>query len=255
MHDKEIQNGVESSTPWQSERTRKLLQQAAEGDEQACEELVTEHLPLVKSIVKRFMNRGYEYEDLLQTGTIGLIKAIKNYSFAYDVRFSTYAVPLITGEIKRFLRDDGAIKLSRSLKEASIAVMRGRELLFKELGREPTINELAEKCSLSPEDVVCALEASRPLVSIYEPVTDDGKSELLVLDKIASQTDESSDINDKILLTELISSLNANDRAIIVMRYFKNMTQCQVAEKLNMTQVQVSRTEKRILQSLRKQVV
>ena len=109
--------------------------------------------------------------------------------------------------------------------------------------------------SLSPEDVVCALEASHPLVSIYEPVTDDGKSELLVLDKIASQTDESSDINDKILLTELISSLNANDRAIIVMRYFKNMTQCQVAEKLNMTQVQVSRTEKRILQSLRKQVV
>ena len=140
MHDKEIQNGVDSSTPWQSERTRKLLQQAAEGDEQACEELVTENLPLVKSIVKRFMNRGYEYEDLLQTGTIGLIKAIKNYSFAYDVRFSTYAVPLITGEIKRFLRDDGAIKLSRSLKEASIAVMRGRELLFKELGREPTIN-------------------------------------------------------------------------------------------------------------------
>lgn len=106
--------------------------------------------------------------------------------------------PFDTGEIKRFLRDDGAIKLSRSLKEASIAVMRGRELLFKELGREPTINELAEKCSLSPEDVVCALEASRPLVSIYEPVTDDGKSELLVLDKIASQTDESSDINDKI---------------------------------------------------------
>ena len=119
---------------------------------------MTENLPLVKSIVKRFMNRGYEYEDLLQTGTIGLIKAIKNYSFAYDVRFSTYAVPLITGEIKRFLRDDGAIKLSRSLKEASIAVMRGRELLFKELGREPTINELAEKCSLSPEDVVCALD-------------------------------------------------------------------------------------------------
>ena len=253
MHDKEIPNSVEA--PWQSEHTLRLLHLAAEGSEDALEQLVTENIPLVKSIVKRFLNRGYEYEDLLQTGTIGLIKAIKNYDFEYNVRFSTYAVPLITGEIKRFLRDDGAIKLSRSLKEASIAALRWREALAKELGREPTVHELAEKCGLSPEDVVYALEASRPPVSIYEPLSDDGKSELLVLDRLAMKEDESADINDKILLSELIATLNANDRAIIIMRYFKNMTQCQVAEKLNLTQVQVSRTEKRILQSLRKQVV
>lgn len=252
MYDQIFQESLSDDTTYSDSKTKSLLRLIKDGDDTALENIVVENMPLVKSIVKRYLNRGYEYEDLVQLGTIGLIKAAKNYDFNYDVRFSTYAVPMITGEIKRFLRDDGIIKISRSLKENSRNVTKARDLLAKKLNREPTVNELSIQCGISPEDVVAALDAARPVISIYDVAANDGDSDILVLDRIEQKEENPcDDIDTKILLTELLSSLNADDRKIIVMRYFKNMTQSDVAKKLNISQVQVSRIEKRILLQLR----
>ena len=168
MYDQIFQESLSDDTTYSDSKTKSLLRLIKDGDDTALENIVVENMPLVKSIVKRYLNRGYEYEDLVQLGTIGLIKAAKNYDFNYDVRFSTYAVPMITGEIKRFLRDDGIIKISRSLKENSRNVTKARDLLAKKLNREPTVNELSIQCGISPEDVVAALDAARPVISIYD---------------------------------------------------------------------------------------
>lgn len=255
MYDEIFQESINDNT-YSDSKTKALLRLIKNGDEAALESVVMENMPLVKSIVKRYVNRGYEYEDLVQLGTIGLIKAAKNYNFEYDVRFSTYAVPMITGEIKRFLRDDGVIKISRSLKENSRHVTQVRDMLAKKLGREPYINEISEQCGLSPEEVVAAIDASRPVISLYDVVAEDGDSQILVLDQIEQKEESiSQNIDVKILLTELLSSLGPDDRKIIIMRYFNDMTQSEVAKKLNISQVQVSRIEKRILQQLRRKAV
>lgn len=255
MYDQIFQESINDDA-YSDSKTKALLRLIQNGDDAALESIVTENMPLVKSLVKRYINRGYEYEDLMQLGTIGLIKAAKNYNFNFDVRFSTYAVPMITGEIKRFLRDDGVIKISRSLKENSRAVIRARDFLAKELNREPSVTEISAQCGISPEDVVAALDAARPVISIYDAVAEDGDSQILVLDRIEQEeATEYDNIDMKILLTELLSSLQADDRKIIIMRYFNDMTQSEVAKRLNISQVQVSRIEKRILTQLRKKAV
>lgn len=255
MYDQIFQESVNDDV-YSDSKTKALLRLAQGGDDAALESIVTENMPLVRALVKRYLNRGYEYEDLLQLGTIGLIKAARNYNFSYDVRFSTYAVPMITGEIKRFLRDDGIIKISRSLKENARTVMLVRDALAKKLNREPTLTEISQQCALSPEDVATALDAARPIISIYDVVAEDGDSQILVLDRIEQkENSEYESVDAKILLAELLSSLSADDRKIIILRYFNGMTQSAVAEKLGISQVQVSRAEKRILSQLRQRAV
>ncbi|MBE5816428.1 MAG: SigB/SigF/SigG family RNA polymerase sigma factor [Clostridiales bacterium] len=210
-------------------------------------------MPLVKSIVRRFLNRGYEYDDLEQLGAIGLVKAIKNYDFNYDVRFSTYAVPLITGEIKRFLRDDGAIKISRSIKENVKKINEIRCELERKNEKEPTLSEISSISGLSVEDIILAMESQSCLVSLSAPAYEDSSSSVTVLDTVTqmSDRDEVGEISLRILLKEMLSTLDTVERQIIVLRYFKDMTQSDVAQRLSISQVQVSRMEKRILTKMR----
>ena len=201
--------------------------------------LVIRNTALVKSIVKKFLGRGAEFEDLMQIGNLGLIKAIMNYSPAYDVRFSTYAVPMIAGEIKRFLRDDGMIKVSRSLKETAFIIFRYNEKLKKELDRDPTLEEIAQETGISKEDIVMATEAVKAPVSIYEPAYDDENSKMLLIDTMSNTSDE--DIIDNLLLKELMTKLDPKERKLIFLRFFKDKTQMEIAKILGVSQVQVSR--------------
>ena len=221
-----------------------------EGDESAQELLVKRNIALVKSIIKKYLNRGVDYDDLFQIGCLGLVKAIKNYDPAYQVRFSTYAVPMIAGEVKRYLRDDGMVKVSRSLKELAIKVAAAQEKLNLRFGREAGIMEIAEETGADPGDIVMALEASRPHASIYDPVYGDD-SDACVMDKLASDEDCESGIVNRILLKELLSQLDPRERQLIMMRYFMNKTQSDTAKELGVSQVQVSRLESKILKKLR----
>lgn len=233
------------------EETLELIRKAQEGDKEAQAVLVKNNIGLVKSIVKRFLNRGYEYEDLFQLGSIGLLKAIKNFDVRYNVRFSTYAVPMIVGEIKRFIRDDGIIKVSRSLKEANAKMKQVKDRLAKELGREPTLNEISDELGISTEDLVMALDASASPDYLYDTIHQDDGSPIFLIDKISADEDSNSDMLDRITLKEMISRLKPRERQIIIMRYFQDKTQAQIAEKLGISQVQVSRIEKKIIEKLR----
>lgn len=212
--------------------------------------MVKRNIALVKSIIKKYLNRGVDYDDLFQIGCLGLVKAIKNYDPAYQVRFSTYAVPMIAGEVKRYLRDDGMVKVSRSLKELAIKVAAAQEKLNLRFGREAGIMEIAEETGADPGDIVMALEASRPHASIYDPVYGDD-SDACVMDKLASDEDCESGIVNRILLKELLSQLDPRERQLIMMRYFMNKTQSDTAKELGVSQVQVSRLESKILKKLR----
>ena len=232
-----------------------LIEKAKNGDMQAQSILVQNNMGLVWSIVKRFQNRGYEAEDLFQIGCIGLIKAIKKFDTSYDVKFSTYAVPMIIGEIKIFIRDDGIIKVSRSLKELSNKVRITKESLTKKLGREPSVNEMAEHLKITPEELVMALESSYSPDSLYETVAEGDSSPTFLIDRIDGEGFESEvELTDKIALRQVIDTLKPRERQIIMLRYFKEMTQVQIAEILGISQVQVSRIEKKILNELRKKI-
>ena len=212
-------------------------------------------MALVYSIVKRFAGRGYDLEDLGQIGAIGLIKAVDKFDLNYDVKFSTYAVPLITGEIKRFLRDDGMVKVSRSLKENGWRIKRAEEQLSNELGREPTLEELCEATEMKKEDIVLALEAGSEVESLHKTVFQKEGSEIALMDRIPSEKDESEGVVNHLLLEQLLDELECKEREIIELRYFEDKTQVQVAEALKMNQVQVSRLEKKILSAMRKKVI
>ena len=227
---------------------------AQQGEEEALRRLVSDNTGLVYSVAKRFFNRGCETEDLLQIGMIGLIKAIKRFDVSYGVAFSTYAVPMIIGEIKRFLRDDGMIKVSRNIKENGYKIARCRETLSQELGREPHVQEISQQLHLSCEDVVLAMEADCEVESIYRPLSPNVEEENYMIDQLKSEKDENEEIFTSIFLEMGIEQLEEKEKQLIVMRYFKDMTQSQVAEKLNMTQVSVSRMEKRILKFLRQRL-
>lgn len=233
------------------ETTRELIARFQAGDNEAAETLVQANTALVRSIVKRFLNRSIEYEDLFQIGCMGLVKAISRFDLSYDVRFSTYAVPMIAGEIKRFLRDDGMIKVSRSLKELAARAASAREKLSDKLGREASINEIAKALCVEPEDVAEAMEAARPYSSIYEPAYG-ADSDALLVDTVGGSCRELESAVDRVALKELLSTLSPRERTIITLRYFSDKTQSQVAAVLGISQVQVSRLENTILLRLRK---
>ncbi len=231
--------------------TIELIKQARAGDKLAREQVIKQNMPLVYSIVRRFAGRGHDLEDLGQIGSIGLIKAVDNFNLDYDVKFSTYAVPLITGEIKRFLRDDGMVKVSRTLKENGYRVRREAEILAGRLGREATLEELSAATELKKEDIVMALEAGNEVESLHKTVYQKEGSEISLMDRIPSEKDESEIVLNRMMLDQLLADLEDRERRLIELRYFHDKTQMQVAELLEMNQVQVSRMEKKILQSMR----
>lgn len=231
-----------------------LLKLAAEGDTTALDKLVNQNLGLVHSIVRRFTGRGHDAEDLFQIGSIGLIKAVQKFDMSYGVKFSTYAVPMIMGEIKRFIRDDGIIKVSRSLKETAAKAMAVRERLTAVHGSEPTLNEIAAEMGISGADLAAAMDAGTPPESIYASKDDGSKESLPLAEKLEQDTDYESEIINKLVLRQLLSEFEERDRKIIQMRYFKQKTQAQVAEMLGISQVQVSRLEKKILIKMRERL-
>lgn len=244
-----------------------LIERSQAGDKEAREVLIEKNLGLVHTIVRRFLGRGVEPEDLFQIGTIGLMKAVDKFDTSYDVKFSTYAVPMITGEIKRFLRDDGPVKVSRTLKERAIKVKMARARLQGELGREPGLEEIARETGIEPEDIVMAMESETRVESIYSSVYQDDGSEIYLVDKVAagpggcgsvspgSQDPEKESLINHLLLQQLLSTLKEQERQLIVLRYYRNHTQTEVASILGISQVQVSRLEKKILLHMRQLAV
>ena len=229
-----------------------LIRKSHSGDKAAREQLVKENVGLVHCVVKRFLERGAEREDLFQIGSIGLLKAIDKFDLTYNVKFSTYAVPLISGEIKRFLRDDGMIKVSRSLKEIAYKSVQARERLISSLGREPTIEELSEEVGVEREELVQAMEAGCEIESIYRPVHQKEGSEIRLLDKLEEKEKREDKILDLIVLKELLETLDEEEKQLIFLRYFAVRTQSDVGKIMGISQVQVSRSEKRIIEKLRK---
>lgn len=234
--------------------TLELIKKSREGDKEARDLVVKENVGLVWSIVRRFTNRGHEMEDLFQIGSIGLIKAIDKFDYSYDVKFSTYAVPMITGEIKRFLRDDGMIKVSRSLKETATRIRILREKFNNTFGREPTLEEIGEELAIDKEEIVMALETGAEVESLYKTIYQGDGSPIYLIDKLAETKDESENLIDKLALKEVIASLDEKEQEIIRLRYFKDRTQTDIAKELGISQVQVSRMEKRILKIMRERL-
>lgn len=230
--------------------TVEFLRLAKKGDEKAKETLIMENTSLIKCIVKRFSGRGVEYDDLFQLGAMGFIKAIYNFDESYDVRFSTYAVPMIIGEIKRFLRDDGSIKVSRMIKGLSAKINRYIEEVKKCGKNSPTVEELSAKFLVGKEDIVLALGSLSKPLSLYESVSEEGDKSVELIDKIASNEKE-DDLIDEIMLSKLISELSERERKIIVLRYYGDRTQSEIAKELGVSQVQVSRLETKIVEKLK----
>jgi len=233
------------------EMVRQLISDSQAGDLKARDTLVNSNIRLVWSVVQRFLNRGYEADDLFQIGCIGLLKAIDKFDLNFDVKFSTYAVPMIIGEIQRFLRDDGTVKVSRSLKELAHKVRRVKDELSKKLGKLPTVLEVAEEMGISPEEVVYAQEANRPPSSIHETVFENDGDPITLMDQISDNEEEKW--FDKIALKEAMNKLTDREKLIVYLRYFKDQTQSEVAERLGISQVQVSRLEKKILRTMKDQ--
>lgn len=233
------------------DRTQELILQAKEGNRQAKETLLQENSGLVWSVVRRFQGRGVEMEDLYQIGAIGLLKCIDKFDFSFEVKFSTYAVPMIIGEIRRFLRDDGTIKVSRSLKELAAKAKKMQEKLQQETNREVTLQELAEALEVDVEQLIPALESKKEVESLNAPVSQ--QEDLQMQDKLASKEDGEQVIN-RLCLMEALDSLEIKERQIIVLRYFEDRTQTEVAKRMGISQVQVSRIEKKVLERMRKRL-
>ena len=233
------------------DHTIALIQKSHDGDEEARARLVEENAGLVWCIVKRFYNRGVEAEDLFQVGNIGLLKAIDKFDMSYDVKFSTYAVPMISGEIKRFLRDDGMLKVSRSVKELGNRVRAVREAMTLELGREPGLEEISSRMGVSREEIAASLEAGAEVESLYKTIGNGEDPNLCLLDRIQDEREEQEQMMNQLVLCQILKRLNEKEREIIVRRYFENQTQSRIAADLKISQVQVSRLEKKILMKLR----
>jgi len=236
------------------DKNPELLALAKNGDADAMNRLIEMNLPLVSSISKKFLNRGYDYEDIFQIGSIGLVKAINNFDLTYNVKFSTYSVPMIIGEIKRFLRDDGMIKVSRNVKSLARKIHFYKEQLTKELNRSPTIDELADYANVDKEEILFAIESSNSLQYLYDTIHQDDGAPVLLIDKLSEKGVDDSNIIERIALKEALRSLDNKARQIILLRYFKDKTQVQVAKMLGISQVQVSRIEKKVLVEMRKKL-
>ena len=230
--------------------TLTLINRAHQGDKLARNKILIENTGLIWSIVRRFLNRGHEGEDLFQIGCIGMLKAIDRFDTEFDVAFSTYAVPMIAGEIRRFIRDDGIVKISRKIKENQMKIMHQREIYINEKKQEPTIEELEKVCDLTKEEIVMAMDASRNVESIDKEMYSKDSAYTL-MDLAEDDTNIEETVLNKIMVQQLMDMLESKERKIINLRYFKNKTQSQVAKEMGMTQVQVSRLEKKILNSMR----
>lgn len=228
-----------------------LIKKAKEGDRMSRTQVINQNLGLVWSIVRRYTGRGYDSEDLFQIGSIGLIKAIDKFDLSYGVQFSTYAIPLISGEIKRFLRDDGMIKVSRSLKENALRIRLARERLMSRWGREPSIEEIGEELGLDAEEIVMAEAAVTEVDSLNKTIYQGDGSEVIMMDKIESGKNEEREVVNKVAVETALDALEGTESQLIRMRYYEERTQAQVAEQLGISQVQVSRLEKKILKKLR----
>lgn len=233
------------------EEIKRLIKQSQEGDQEARNLIVEKNMRLVWSVVQRFLNRGYDPDDLFQIGCIGLLKSVDKFDLSYDVKFSTYAVPMIIGEIQRFIRDDGTIKVSRSLKETGNKIRRAKDELTKELGRAPTIHELEKYLEIPTEEILLAQEAIMTPTSIHETVYENDGDPITLLDQISDDNDKWFD---KIALREAIEGLEEREKLIVYLRYFKDQTQSEVASRLGISQVQVSRLEKKILKQIKDQL-
>jgi len=241
--------------------TRERIARAQQGDKAVREALIEENIGLVRHIVKRFLGRGHDPEDLFQIGCIGLMKAIDKFDLSYEVHFSTYAVPMIQGEVRRFLRDDGMLKVSRTLKEQAYRIRQAQEKLSAREGREAGIQEIAQETGLTAEEIVTALEANSSVESIYSAVftgdsagSGNAANDFFLVDQLAtpeSREDATGAILDRMLLQQLLSDLSGEERKLIWLRYFGNQTQVEVAKQFGISQVQVSRMEKRILLRMR----
>lgn len=233
------------------DRTCELIRQAKEGNMEARSQLVEENVGLIWSVVRRFQGRGYENEDLFQIGSIGLLKCIDHFDLKREVKFSTYAVPLIVGEIKRFLRDDGMVKVSRSLKEINYKIKKETEQYQKEYHRDPTLEEISVTLQVEEEDILMALESGQEVASLHQIIYQSDGDEIHLEDKIEQQEDEIEHAMNRMYIKQLLSELPEKEKMLIEMRYFQNQTQSAVAKVLGISQVQVSRLEKKILKKLR----
>ena len=236
------------------DETMELIQSAHAGDKEARDRLVSENMGLVWSVVRRFLGRGHEPEDLFQIGSIGLLKAIDKFDLAFDVRFSTYAIPMITGEIKRFLRDDGMIKISRSLQEMAAKARTEKEKLGTALGREPTLEELAAALEVEPMELAVAMESGAEVESLYKTIYHGDGNAIYLIDKLEDKKEEDEGVLNRLVVARLLKELKPQEQRLIVMRYYMDKTQTQVAAELGISQVQVSRLEKKILQSMRRRL-
>ncbi|WAA13815.1 RNA polymerase sporulation sigma factor SigF [Fervidibacillus halotolerans] len=226
-----------------------LIKRSQEGDEEARNEIVQKNMRLVWSVVQRFLNRGYDPDDLFQIGCIGLLKSVDKFDLSFNVKFSTYAVPMIIGEIQRFIRDDGTIKVSRSLKEVGNKLRRAKDELSKEFGRAPTINEVSEYLQIPVDELLLAQDAVVAPASIHDTVYENDGDPITLLDQISDQNEEKW--FDKIALKEAIEHLDDREKLIVYLRYYKDQTQTEVANRLGISQVQVSRLEKKILKQIK----
>lgn len=231
----------------EKEETLNLIYAAQRGDSVASETLLTSNSPLIKSVIRRYKNKGVEYDDLYQLGCVGFIKAIKNFSVEFEVRFSTYAVPMIAGEVKRFLRDDGPLKVSRGTKTIAIKIARFIEQFKRDSGESPTIDIIAKQFNIEPQEIVFAMDACKYPISIYD--SNDDSSRMLI-DKLQTSENDEEKL-DKMMLKQIIAELTPRDKKIIILRYFADKTQSEVARALDVSQVQISRLENKILCKIR----
>lgn len=236
-----------------AEKIKELVAKAQAGDEQAKNTLINENSPLIKSIIKRFCGKGLEYDDLYQLGCLGFVKAIKNFNPDFNVKFSTYVVPMVIGEVKRFMRDDGAIKVSRAIKSMNLKINKYIEAYTSENKIKPSVEQIAKHFEVEEGDVIMAMDSSRMPVSLYAPLENGEQGSSLVIDGVDAQYNDES-LMDKIAVREILTGLSKRDRAIILMRYFYDKTQSEIAEKLHISQVQVSRLENKILNGLKKKL-
>ena len=234
----------------------KIIERAQNGSKEDMTKLIEDNNGLVWSIVRRFSGRGYDIEDLYQIGSIGLIKAIQRFDTSFEVRLSTYAVPYILGEIKRYIRDDGPIKVSRSIKELNIKILDLQKEYYNKYGKEITLEEISKELKISKEEITMALDSARPVDSIEDAQYRDNKTDKTVniLEKISTGKDEQTEIVNKIAIKNLINELDENEKEIIMLRYYKQKTQMQVSKILGITQVQVSRIERKVLENMKRKL-
>ena len=239
------------------EQDMKIIESAQNGNKEDMTKLIEDNNRLIWSIVRRFNGRGYDIEDLYQIGSIGFIKAIQRFDTSFEVRLSTYAVPYILGEIKRFIRDDGPIKISRSIKELNIKIIELQKEYLNKYGKEITLEQLAKELKTSKEDIAMALDSARPVNSIEDSQYRDNKTDktISLVDQLSSGKDEENEITNRITIKKLISELKDNEKEVILLRYYKGKTQMQVAKILGITQVQVSRIERKVLEKMKTKLI